>query len=246
MNRQIPFCSGFKGTRLASLPSKSLNITGISSFSQKLSTWVTAESNVSTTIDFLLLKNVTFLRAFMTPDSNIFAEVLHQHQGIVELMRDKICPDKERRGQKCVSLTSFEEINKSTNECKQCNACSHVLNIPSVDQKLCGTSIGWTYCFRKKTKLDYEKQKLSPVMRQYIHQSALSFSRQKQRKLIINFFQKGQRYYLIMNNRVTLLLLVSLEHKCTLLFVFKTVRQLTTPSFTISTMQYTVSNNGRQ
>ena len=35
----------------------------INSFLQKLSTWVTAKSNISTRIDFLLLTNVTFLRA---------------------------------------------------------------------------------------------------------------------------------------------------------------------------------------
>ena len=35
-------------TRLVSFPSKSLNITVITSFLQKLSTWVTAKSNIST------------------------------------------------------------------------------------------------------------------------------------------------------------------------------------------------------
>ena len=71
-------------------------------------------------------------------------------------------------------LTSFKEINKRTYECKQCKACSHVHNIPFKDQKPCVTLFGWTYCFRKKTKLDYQKEKLSPLMQQCISQSKFS------------------------------------------------------------------------
>ena len=64
LNRKIRFSFQFqKKTRLASFPSKSLSITAIKSFSQKLSTWLTAKSNISTRNDFLLLTSVTFLRA---------------------------------------------------------------------------------------------------------------------------------------------------------------------------------------
>ena len=115
-----------------------------------------------------------FLRAIMTFDSNILAQVLYQDQSIVELIGDVTCPNKKCRGEKCVYLTSFEEINKKTYQCQQCKACSHVLNILFKDQKPCVTLFGWTYCFRKKTKLDYQKEKLSPLMQQYIHQSKLS------------------------------------------------------------------------
>ena len=114
------------------------------------------------------------LIAIMTSDSNILAQVLYHDQSIVELIGDVICPNRKCRGEKCVYITSFEEINKSTYECKQCKACSHVLNIPFKDQKPCVTLFGWTYCFRKKSKLDYQKEKLSPLMRQYIRQSKLS------------------------------------------------------------------------
>ena len=48
------------------------------------------------------------------------------------------------------------------------------------------------------------------------------------------------------NNSVTLLLAVSLRHKFTFLFIFQTFLQLTTRSFTINTLQFTVSNNGTQ
>ena len=64
LNRQIWLSFRFeKKTRLVSFPSKGLNNTVINSFLQKLSTWVTAKSNISTGIDFLLLTSVTFLRA---------------------------------------------------------------------------------------------------------------------------------------------------------------------------------------
>ena len=91
-----------------------------------------------------------FLIAIMTSDSNIFAQVLYQDQSIEKLIGDVICPDKNCGGEKSVCLTSFEEINKRTHQCKQCKACSHVLNTPFKDQKPCVTLIGWTHCFKKR------------------------------------------------------------------------------------------------
>ena len=122
----------------------------------------------------ILPHSVDFLIAIMTFDSNILAQVLYQGQSIVELIGDVICPNKKCRGEKSVYITSFEEINKSTYQCEQCKARSHVLNIPFKDQKPRVTLFGWTYCFRRKTKLDYQKQKLSPLMQQCISQSKLS------------------------------------------------------------------------
>ena len=99
-----------------------------------------------------------FLIAFMTFESNILARVLYQDQNIVELIGDVICPNKKCRGEKSVYITSFEEINKSTYQCKQCKACSHVLKIPFKDQEPCVTLFGWTYCFRKKNKVGLPKR----------------------------------------------------------------------------------------
>ena len=110
----------------------------------------------------------------MTSDSNILAQVLYQDHNIVELIGDAISPNKKCRGEKSAYITSFEGINKSTYECKQCKGCIHVLNVPFKDQKPCVTLFCWTYCFRKKKKLDYQKEKLSPLMRQFINQSILS------------------------------------------------------------------------
>ena len=100
------------------------------------------------------------------------------------------CPNKNFRGENCVYLTSFGEINKSTYECKHCKPCSHVPNILFKDQKSCVTLFAWTYCFKKKTKLEYQKEKLSPLMRQYIQQSKVSTT--KQRKMKMNLFQKNK------------------------------------------------------
>ena len=62
----------------------------------------------------------------------------------------------------------------------------------------------------------------------------------------MNLLQKRQRYYHMWNKSVTLLLAGLLQHKFIFLFIFQTFLQLTTRSFTINTMQFTVSNNGTQ
>ena len=78
----------------------------------------------------------------MTCDSNSLAQVLYPDQSIEELIGDVIFPNGKCRGEKCVYLTSFEEINKSTYECKQCKACTHELKIPFKDQKACVNLFG--------------------------------------------------------------------------------------------------------
>ncbi len=180
----------------------------------------------------------------MISDSNILAQVLYQDQSIVQLIGDVISPNKKCRSETCVYITSFAKINKSTYECKQCKACTHVLNIPFKDQKPCVTFFGWIYCFRKQTKLDYQKEKPSPLMRQCISQSKLSTA--KADEADIEPVPERRRYYLIWNICVTLLLSVLLQHKFAFLFIFRTFLQLTTRSFTINAMQFTVSNKGRQ
>ena len=63
-----------------------------------------------------------FLIAIMTFDSKVLAQVLYQDQNILELIGVVICPNKKRRGEKCVYLRSFEEANKGTYECEECKA----------------------------------------------------------------------------------------------------------------------------
>ena len=62
----------------------------------------------------------------------------------------------------------------------------------------------------------------------------------------MNLLQKRKRYYHKWNNSVTLLLADLLQHEFTFLFNFQTSLQMTTRSFSINTMQFTVSDNGTQ
>ena len=150
----------------------------------------------------------------MTCDSNNLAQVLYQDESLVELIGDVICAKKKCRGEKCVYLTSFEEINKITHQCKQCKACSHLLNVRFSDQKPCVTLFGQTALEKRQSRIT----KKGNSRLQCDSTSAIQNSpREKQTKLILNLFQKRQRYYLIWNNRVTLLLSLLLEHKFTFL-----------------------------
>ena len=54
----------------------------------------------------------------------------------------------------------------------------------------------------------------------------------------MDLLQKRQRFYHIWNNRVTLLLVVSLQHNFTFLFIFQNFLKVTTRSFTIDAMQF--------
>ena len=78
----------------------------------------------------------------MTSDSNVLDQVIYQDQSTVELVGDVICPNKKCRGEERVYLSRFEEINKSTYQCEQCKACSHMLIILLKDEKSWVTLFG--------------------------------------------------------------------------------------------------------
>ena len=87
-------------TKLASFPSKSLNITVINSFLEKLSTRVTVKSILSTRIDFLLLTSVTRLRAItmcsaFTPDCGY-------DKSTIILIGHVYCPNTKCSGKLCL------------------------------------------------------------------------------------------------------------------------------------------------
>ena len=71
----------------------------------------------------------------------------------------------------------------------------------------------------KKTKLDYQKDKLSPLMQHSISQSELSTTKAEEANN--EPATKRKRYYHKWNNGVTLLLAVSLQHKFTSYSFFK-------------------------
>ena len=179
-------------------------------FYWRLSIYDTAKSIAFTKIVTILPQNVEFFIAIMTCDSNILAQVFYQDQSIVKLIGDVIRPIKKCRGEKGVYLTSLEEINKNTYECKQCKSCSHVFSIHFKDQKPYVNFFGWIFCFRKNTKLIYQTEKLSTLRWQYFHQSR--FSSTKAEEPTNKPVPKRQRYYRIWNNRVRLILSVLLQH----------------------------------
>ena len=75
------------------------------------------------------------------------------------------------RNEKCVYLST----TKTTNfyDCKKCNACSHVLKIPFMDQKPTVMLFGVdrTHCSARKTSRDYEKENPCPFLKNFLRQS---------------------------------------------------------------------------
>ena len=115
-----------------SFPSKSLNNTVINSFLQKLSTGVTAKSNISTRIDFLLLTIVTFLRAIkmcsaFTPDCG------YDNTTII-LIGDVYYPETKCLGKLCLHKKTFQSLGRSDHQCPQCASVCQVRNIRFEDQ----------------------------------------------------------------------------------------------------------------
>ena len=167
------FLSVLSVTRSVVFLSKSFKLLVSKTFWKNLSIYDFAKCIAITNIVTILPQSVELLIAMITSDYNILVQVFYQDQNIVQLIGDMICPHKKCRGEKCVNLTMFEGINKSPNQCKQCKACSHMLKTPFKDRKPCVTLFCCTYCFRKKTKLNYQKEKLSLLMQQCVSQSKL-------------------------------------------------------------------------
>ena len=86
-----------------------------------------------------------------------------------ETIGDVYCPTCGK--EKCV----YTSTNKTTSfyDCKKCKACCHVLNILFKDQKPTIMLFGGdgTHCFARKSSRDYEKEKLSPFLKKFLHQS---------------------------------------------------------------------------
>ena len=132
LNRQIRISFWFEKTTLAFSPSKSLNITVINSFLRKLSTWVTAKSNISTTIDFLLLTSVIFLKAItmcstFTPDSG-------HDNSTINLIGDVYCPNTKCFEKLCLHKKTFQSLGRSDYQCPQGGSVCQVRNIPFEEQ----------------------------------------------------------------------------------------------------------------
>ena len=70
--------------------------------------------------------------------------------------------------QKCVYLSNSK--SSSFHDCKKCKACSHVFNIPFKDQKLTHMLLDGdcTHYFAKKVICNYEKRKVSSILKKFI------------------------------------------------------------------------------
>ena len=80
----------------------------------------------------------------------------------------------------------YSSTNKTTSfhDCKKCKACCHVLNIPFKDQKptiMLFRGDG-THCFAKKSSRDYEKEKPSLFLKNFVRQSQPSTSEREPKK----------------------------------------------------------------
>ena len=132
LNRKFDYRSGLKRTRFASFPSKSLNITVINAFLQKLSTWDTAKSNISTRIDFLLLTSVTFLRA-ITMCSEFTLDCRYDNSTNI-FIGDVYCPNTNCSGKVCLHKKTLQSLGRSDYQYPQCASVCQVRNNCFEDQ----------------------------------------------------------------------------------------------------------------
>ena len=122
-----------------------------------------------------LLLNVPF------PSTEFRRQELCVDNQIREIIGDVYSPTC--RNEKCV----YSSTNKTTSfydDCKKCQASCNVLNFPFRDQKPAIMSFGCdgTHCFARKTSRDYEKEKPSPFLKKFLHQSQPSTSELEPKK----------------------------------------------------------------
>ena len=116
LNRQISF--RFEKNKTCVFSFKKFEHTVINSFLQKLSTWVTAKSNISTRIDILLLTCVTFLRAITM--SGAFTPNCGYDNSTINLIGDVYCPNSKCLGKLCLHKKTFQSLGRSDYQCPQC------------------------------------------------------------------------------------------------------------------------------
>ena len=143
LNRQSRLTFRFQKNKTCVFPSKSLNNTVINSFLQKLSTWVTAKSNISTRIDILLLTSATFLRA-ITMCSAFTSNCGYDNRTII-LIGDVYYPNTKCLGKLCQDKKTFQSLGRSGYQCPQCASVCQVRNNPYDEQKT-PFFVAWSRC----------------------------------------------------------------------------------------------------
>ena len=129
LNRQIRITFWFEKNKTCVFSSKTLSITVINSFLQKLSTWVTAKSNISTRIDFLLPTSVTNFRAI----TMCSIDCAYDNSTII-ILEDVYCPNTKCLGKLCLHKKTFQSLGRSDYQCPQCASVFQVRNILFEDQ----------------------------------------------------------------------------------------------------------------
>ena len=129
LNRQVGISFRFEKNMTCVFSIKNLNITVINSFLQKLSIWVTAKSNISTRIDFLLPTSVTLFRAITMCSTNFAYD-----NSTIILIGDVYCPNTKCLGKLCLHKKTFQPLGRSDYQCPQCASVCQVRNIPFEDQ----------------------------------------------------------------------------------------------------------------
>ena len=100
---------------------------------------------------------------------------------VQETIGDAFCPTS--KNEKCVNISTNKM--KKFYDCKKCKACCNVLNMPFKDQKLTIVLFGGdgTHCFAIETSHDYEKEKPSPFLKNFLRQSQPSTTEPEPKKV---------------------------------------------------------------
>ena len=152
---KFEYCWGLKRTRLASFPSKNLNITVINSFAQKLSTWVTAKSNITKRIDFLLPTSVTFLGAITK--CSAFTPDFGYDNSTILLIGDVYCPNAKCSGKLCRHKKTFQSPGRSDYQCPQCaSVCQVRCILLKIQQNPLSCRLVKGFTFLKKTQSQFK------------------------------------------------------------------------------------------
>ena len=105
-----------------------------------------------------------------------------------EIVADVYC--QTCRNEKCFYFST--DKTTSFYDCKKCKACCHVLNVAFRDQKPTIMLFGGddTHCLSRKMSRDYEKEKPSPFLKKFLHQSQPSTSELEPNKVILSPIQE--------------------------------------------------------
>ena len=99
------------------------------SYSNKLSIWVTAKSNISTRINFLSPTSVTFFRAITMCSTDCAYD-----NSVIIIIGDVFCPNTECLGKLCLHKKTFQSLGRNDYQCPQCASLCQVRDIPFEDQ----------------------------------------------------------------------------------------------------------------